>query len=71
MLLKSKSESGEFQNFKHKKSEMMISRIFGTSVRSGNRAFLSTWSHNGMDDETFAFMRDVLAAPSPVGLEAR
>ena len=23
-----------------------------------------------MDDETFQFMRDVLAAPSPVGLEA-
>ncbi len=50
---------------------MMISRIFGTSVRNGNRAFLSTWSHNGMDDDTFDFMRDVLAAPSPVGLEAR
>ena len=50
----------------------MISRIFGTSVRrSCNRAFLSTWSHNGMDDDTFDFMRDVLAAPSPVGLEAR
>ena len=66
VMVKRSFKTSKFQ--KH----TMISSIFARSVRrSGNRAFLSTWSHNGMDDETFTFMRDVLAAPSPVGLEAR
>jgi putative aminopeptidase FrvX len=47
----------------------MISRI--SKIRRRSRALLCTWNQNKrMDDETFQFMRDVLAAPSPVGLEA-